>query len=179
MKKIIFPFGFALLFLTVQASAESGARKSFYVTTAAVLESDFEFAGDLNNEEEESSGYYLGIGYDALEWLSVEAGYTDANDYWNNNGLSSEVRMFEISALARMNVGENLSPYLRLGVYDASTQMGGPAAADSSETGVLWGLGVDYALTQRSGLRADFTPGDLDDDGLDRLMIGVFLRFGD
>ena len=56
-----------------------------YLVAAAVLESDFDFAGDANAQDEEGSGNFLSVGYRWSDRLSTELAYTDANDYKTSN----------------------------------------------------------------------------------------------
>ncbi len=157
----------------VAAQEENQSRK--YLTVGAVLQSDFEFAGDLNNYEEEGSGYYLGGGYSFNDTVSLELGYTDANDYTASNGEKSEVSMVELSGLTHMRFDSPISPYLRVGLYHAETAQHGGLEAD--ENGFFYGVGVDYALSQGQSLRLDFSPASVEGDDLDRLMLGLVVDF--
>ena len=84
----------AVLLLPSRGLAQNQADTAthFYVTAGAVLESSFEFAGQMNNLEEEGSGFYLGGGYSFNDKISLELGYTGANDYSNNAGQYSDVK---------------------------------------------------------------------------------------
>ena len=66
------------LMLTGPAAAEN--LSGFYMSAAAVLESDFDFAGNANDQDEEGSGNFLAAGYRWSNRLSTELAYTDAND---------------------------------------------------------------------------------------------------
>lgn len=158
---------------SVAAQEENQSRK--YLTVGAVLQSDFEFAGDLNNYEEEGSGYYLGGGYSFNNMVSLELGYTDANDYTAGNGEKSEVSMVELSGLTHMRFDSPLAPYLRVGLYHAETSQHGGLEAD--ENGFFYGVGVDYALSKGQSLRLDFSPANAEGDDLDRLMLGLVVDF--
>jgi hypothetical protein len=153
------------------AQNETDTATHFYVTAGAVLESSFEFAGQTNDLEEEGSGFYLGGGYSFNDMISLELGYTGANDYTNNAGQYSDVKMYELSGLTHIRMKNPFSPYLRLGLYQASSD-----ASNTSENegnGFLYGFGVDYTLSDGQYLRFDFTPGNIEGDELARLMIGL------
>ncbi|EJW20821.1 hypothetical protein IMCC14465_06170 [alpha proteobacterium IMCC14465] len=154
-----------------QAQSENETATHFYVTAGAVLESNFEFAGNLNNLEEEGSGYYLGGGYSFSEMISLEVGYTEANDYSNNGGQYSDVKMYELSGMTHLRFENPFSPYLRLGLYHASSD--DAPSPEIDDTGILYGVGVDYSLSEGQFIRLDFTPGNAEGDELDRLMIGL------
>jgi len=84
-----------LLSAHAQAQSQTNPDTHFYVTAGAVLQSSFEFAGPKNNLEEEGSGYFIGGGYSLNDMISFELGYTGANDYSNNAGQYSDVKMYE------------------------------------------------------------------------------------
>ncbi|MGC6472951.1 MAG: outer membrane beta-barrel protein [Parvibaculales bacterium] len=165
-----------LLLVTPSVLHAEGA-KDYYLTMGAVLESDFEFAGNLNDLEEEGSGYYLGAGKLLSDMISLELAFTDANDYSNSAGQVSEVNMIELSGLARLNKDMPVTPYIRLGLYHARADMNNSPGAD--ETGFLYGVGLDYELSEGHSLRLDFTPGSVDGEDLERLMIGLVVSFHD
>ena len=77
------------LMLTGPAAAEN--LSGFYMSAAAVLESDFDFAGNANDQDEEGSGNFLAAGYRWSDRLSTELAYTDANDYKNQQFGTSQV----------------------------------------------------------------------------------------
>ncbi|MGC6512606.1 MAG: outer membrane beta-barrel protein [Parvibaculales bacterium] len=160
-----------------QSTLHAEEQGGYYLTVGAVLESDFEFAGNLNELEEEGSGYYLGGGTFLSDTLSLELAYTDANDYSNDAGQVSEVNMIELSGLARWNRDIPVTPYVRLGLYHASADLNNSPGVD--ETGFLYGVGLDYEFSQGHSLRLDFTPGSIDGEDLDRLMIGLVVPFSD
>lgn len=72
------------------AQNQTDTANHFYVTASGVLESSFEFAGQTSDLEEEGSGFYLGGGYSFNDMISLELGYTGANDYTNNAGQYSD-----------------------------------------------------------------------------------------
>ena len=163
----------AVLLLPFRGLAQNQADTAthFYVTAGAVLESSFEFAGQMNNLEEEGSGFYLGGGYSFNDKISLELGYTGANDYSNNAGQYSDVKIYELSGLTHIRLENPFSPYLRLGLYQASSDDSN--TSENEDNGFLYGFGVDYTLSEGQYLRFDFTPGNVDGDELDRLMIGL------
>ena len=85
--------------LALSGGAGAAAAPGFYVSVGAILESDFDFAGNVNEQDEEGSGNLLALGYRWSDLLSGEIVYTDANDYRNVQFGSSEVNMWEAAAL--------------------------------------------------------------------------------
>jgi len=171
--------GFIALTCLLLFPAHSSAQEldPYYLTLGAVLESDFEFAGDLNELEEEGSGYYLGAGKFLSNLLSFELAYTEANDYTNNIGQTSEVSMVELSGLARLKQEALVTPYVRLGLYHANADLNNSPGTD--ETGFLFGVGLDYEFSHGRSVRLDFTPGSVEGDDLNRLMIGLVVSINE
>ena len=85
-----------------------------YLVAAAVLEGNFDFAGDANAQDEEGSGNFLAVGYRWSDRLSTELAYTDANDYKNQQFGTSKVDMWEVAALIHGGYAGQFDPYFRL-----------------------------------------------------------------
>ncbi|CAI8347556.1 MAG: Uncharacterised protein [Rhodobiaceae bacterium UBA7378] len=178
--------------LALSGGARAAAAPGFYVSVGAILESDFDFAGNVNEQDEEGSGNLLALGYRWSDLLSGEIVYTDANDYRNVQFGSSEVNMWEAAALIHipalldrqthidMSYGGDFAPYLRLGAYRAEFREDWTAGIRSSSSdGLLWGVGVDYEVRPGGIVRLDYTPGSIDGDTLDRLTLGLVVHFSD
>lgn len=170
-------FGLLAVLFSVSSPVFAEEPQPYYLTLGAVLESDFEFAGDLNGLEEEGSGYYIGAGKAFTEMFSLEVAYTDANDYSNNAGQVSEVNMIELSSITSFTNDAALSPYIRVGLYHANADVNNSPGTD--ETGFLYGVGLDYEFSEGNALRLDFTPGSFEGDDLKRLMIGLVVSIND
>ena len=178
--------------LALSGGARAAAAPGFYVSVGAILESDFDFAGNVNEQDEEGSGNLLALGYRWSDLLSGEIVYTDANDYRNVQFGSSEVNMWEAAALIHIpalldrqthidtSYGGDFAPYLRLGAYRAEFREDWTAGIRSSSSdGLLWGVGVDYEVRPGGIVRLDYTPGSIDGDTLDRLTLGLVVHFSD
>ncbi|MGI9440633.1 MAG: outer membrane beta-barrel protein [Parvibaculales bacterium] len=188
MKHFIYAMLAAIFtFSTAQAEVEPG---TYYGTIGAVLESEFAFASgngklDQNTKypagnEAKGSGWYIGAGYVFNDSVNFELGYTDSNDYENSAGPISEVNTLEASALIYWRVESPIAPYVRVGLYHTETTQTGPDAAitdDHSDDNVLYGVGFDWMVRDNAALRFDYTPGSIDDDDFERLMIGLVVNF--
>ncbi|MGB0343263.1 MAG: outer membrane beta-barrel protein [Parvibaculales bacterium] len=177
-------FAFGFLFTAAPAQADSRMDKA-YVSVAAIVSSDFEFAGDINGEQEEGSGFMLGVGYRQGQQLSYELAYTQANDYANDQGSYSKVYHWEAVALLHPAGEHAVSPYLRAGLYHARSRSNlyidgiSTVSGTSDKTEALIGAGVDYRLAPGRLVRLDFTRGGLKaEDRLDRLSLGLVMYFG-
>jgi opacity protein-like surface antigen len=166
------------LLLSGPVAAEN--LSGFYLSAAAVLESDFDFAGNANAQDEEGSGNLLAIGYRWSDRLSTGLAYTDANDYENQQFGTSQVNMWEIGALFHGAYAGKFDPYFRLSAYRAEFREDWTEGIrGNTSEGLLWGLGLDYRLTPGGVVRLEYAPGSLDGDDLDRLMLGAVLQFSD
>ena len=194
MLAAIFTFSAAL------AEVEPG---TYYGTIGAVLESEFAFAsgsGKLNGgtEEAKGSGWYIGAGYVFNDSVNFELGYTDSNDYENSTGPISEVNTLEASALIYWRVEAPIAPYVRVGLYHTETTQTSFHSAvkdsnnpniievdtnrritidDHSDDNVLYGVGFDWMVRDNAAVRFDYTPGSIDNDDFERLMIGLVVNF--
>ena len=169
-------FTIILGFLTV-LPARSQELTPYYLTLGAVIQSDYEFAGDLNDRAEEGNGYYTGAGKELSDMLNLELAYTDINNYSSSSGTETEARLIELSGIARFNQGAAVIPYVRLGVYHTTSDRQNTAGIEDS--GFLYGVGFDYEFSEGKAIRLDFTPGSVGGDDLDRLMIGMIISLGD
>ena len=199
MKHFIYAMLAAIFtFSTAQAEVEPG---TYYGTIGAVLESEFAFAsgnGKLNGgtEEANGSGWYIGAGYVFNDSVNFELGYTDSNDYENSSGPTSEANTLEASALIYWRVEAPIAPYVRVGLYHTETTQTSfhvtPTSDsdiitvdtgrditidDHSDDNVLYGVGFDWMVRDNAALRFDYTPGSIDNDDFERLMIGLVVNF--
>ena len=147
---------------------------------AAVLEGDFDFAGDANAQEEEGSGNFFAVGYRWSDRLSTELAYTDANDYKNQQFGTSKVDMWEVAALIHGGYAANLILISDCSAYRAEFRENWTEGIrGNTSEGLLWGLGLAYRLTPGGVVRLDYAPGSFGGDDLDRLMLGAVLQFSD
>jgi len=111
------------------------------------------------------------LGYDSGRILGAEiegsVGLIDDNDTFGDVRVKSEFD-YNVAAfaLARLPLSERFSVHVR-GGYDfrqlsveATDDLGGTAEADLDLDGFAYGIGAEYALSPRSGLRLDFTSYD-------------------
>lgn len=174
----------APVFITGSASA-GGLSDDVYLTVAAIERSDFEFAGDINAEQEQGSGYMLGIGVRQSDWLSYELDYSRANNYANDQGSYSRIYHWEAVALVHPWQFNAFTPYLRIGAYNAKSRSNlvvngsSQVSGNSTKNDVLFGAGLDYRLAEGKMLRVDFTRGgEAREDRLDRLSFGLVPHLG-
>jgi len=173
---------FAKLILSLILSGPVAAENISgpYLAAAAVLESDFEFAGNANDQQEEGSGNFLAAGFRWSDTLSTELACTDANDYKNDQFGTAQVDMWEVAALIHGAFEGPFDPYVRVGAYRAESRETGASGVSSKKSdGLLWGLGIDYRLAPGGVVRFEYTPGSFEGDELDRLMLGAVLQFSD
>ena len=204
MKHFIYAMLAAIFtFSTAQAEVEPG---TYYGTIGAVLESEFAFASgsgkleqnkdNLAGNEANGSGWYIGAGYVFNDSVNFELGYTDSNDYENSSGPTSEANTLEASALIYWRVEAPIAPYVRVGLYHTETKQtsfrvtptadpdiktvdisGVITTDDHSDDNVLYGVGFDWMVRDNAAVRFDYTPGSIDNDDFERLMIGLVVNF--
>ena len=154
---------------------------------------------NLAGNEANGSGWYIGAGYVFNDSVNFELGYTDSNDYENSSGPTSEANTLEASALIYWRVEAPIAPYVRVGLYHTETtqtsfksqvkdKTNAPRVAtvytdmvvetdNHSDDNVLYGVGFDWMVRDNAALRFDYTPGSIDNDDFERLMIGLVVNF--
>ena len=138
--------------------------------------------------EIDDSGYSLTLGYsfDAIEGFetSAELSYNElvtidlgGGNIRSDLGLNST----DLSALIGKQF-DGVTPFFRFGythgagdvyVADGTTA----SSASNSGNGYIFGLGLDIAVSQKSGVRFEYSQSDFDGDELDALRVGLIGRF--
>ncbi len=173
---------FALAFIlglgvaTAQAASMTGES---YVGVSAVLDSELEEDGsDLSLEY--GSGWTLTYGYNFADNISGEVNYTTIEDVTVTEGSASEtleMDTWDVSALIRRDFGSN-SGFIRLGYGDAEvTVETGGITASGSESGYIYGVGIDFGVTEKGAVRLEYNTAEYDDLEIDRLQLGTIIKF--
>lgn len=157
----VFAVAAASFALPTLAQVSTPSVSSAYVGGSlgqAELDLDCEGA---NCDKKDSTWRVFG-GYQFHRNFSAELGYANLGeatiDFGPGDQFSGEARAWDISAVGMLPVGP-VSLIGRLGLYRANTELRDSAtgeSADESNSGVLFGLGVQYDVTKNLGLRAEW-----------------------
>jgi hypothetical protein len=161
--------------LAATTSSSVLAETGFYIG-AQTGYSDIElsdFDDDLSVQ-----GY---AGYNFIDWLGVEAGYTDLGDFDVKDGNSSVgVEAVHLALVLNGKFGYGLNVIAKVGAYDADISPDIPNAAvkDTSETGYTYGA----FLLKQFGSTFGVTGGwqyfnSVDEVDFNNYFVGVRLQF--
>lgn len=118
-------------------------------------------------------------GYDFTENFGVE--FEGAVGVSDEDILGATVELNYLVGLygkAQVPVAERVDLFARLGVVNAELEIsGGGLSASNSETGVGFGVGGTFDLTQNVYLRGDYTRYDIEDYEADAFTLGVGMKF--
>lgn len=187
MKRQLVTMAFLSLF---SLSASSQGLYVFGGLDRNKIEAD---AGNFNISSSDN-GYALGAGYGFGDIYAVELGYRDIfsssvdeiyEDYEYKE--SSDVSALQISLLAQYPLNEKVSVFGRLGVgridIDSSTyenswgEISRESSSDS-KTKALFGIGARYAITEKVGVRAEYSRfAKIEDTTLSSLSLAVDYHF--
>ena len=146
---------------------------------------DFDCAGFTGCDTKDTAWRVFG-GYQFSRHFSAELGYAnlgEASFVDPVDPINVEGTAWDISAVGAFPVGP-VSIFGRLGLYSADIEASGPGgSADASNTGILFGVGVQYDFNKNLGLRAEWQQyNDVEDDvgtkaDVSVINVGVVWRF--
>lgn len=132
-------------------------------TPVLAADADWYLGADLNRtkfsvdgESESKTGLGLFLGYNLSKAVAFEAKYARLGT-WREDGVRIEVNTLNASVLGKAAVADDLVLFGRLGVARNTVEAGmGNLKASEHKTKALIGVGLDYALTPKMGLRAEY-----------------------
>lgn len=131
--------------------------------------------------DDEDTGMKLFGGYKFNKNIAIEGQWTDLGEVsaTGPGGTATvEVDGFGVAAVGMIPLSERFGLFGKVGAFmwDAS---GGGAASGTDEDGtdIMFGAGVNWNLTQKFGLRAEWERFDVDGDDVDFLSIGAQFNF--
>ena len=138
-----------LALLSTTAAADSGG----YVGGAAG------FASYNYSDVEDSTAFSIYGGYRPRDGgLGLEVGFLDLGDadITSISGMSLNISGFNVSATYGTvpNVASPLTIFGKLGLYSFDTELAG-AGMSASSSGLSFGVGLEYTITERLALRAE------------------------
>jgi hypothetical protein len=153
----------------------------------------YDYPGAVPSENDDSdTAWHLFVGWQPLEYLAITVGYADlgalsiVGDGGEGNGGAItdeiEVTAIDLSAIGMLPLGNfagedsflsRVSLFGQLGIAQASQDITfnseefGPFSGDSDQTNLIWGLGVNVAITEHLGTHLRYFDlgdvGDVDD----------------
>ena len=127
------------------------------------------------------------LGYNFSEWLALEAeGAIGVEDEEvSGGGIDASIGLnYLIGGYVKGQVplGERVNLYARAGIVQAELEAevsgGGFSDSDSaSETGAGYGAGAEFAVTEKFGIRGDYTRYDIEDIEADAFTVAATFKF--
>lgn len=134
------------------AASTAAAAPSYYVGVDAG-------STKLDGVDNRETSIGLFAGYNITPMFAVEGTYRRLADVVTNDfGPTANIKLDQIgiSGIAGMPVGAGFRVYGRLGYNNINAKVKvGAGAGDADESGVLYGLGLGYTLTQYVSARVE------------------------
>jgi OOP family OmpA-OmpF porin len=149
MKKLI-------VALIAGAAAMSAAQaQDTYTQPRAYVGVGVGTAQNKQADDSKASGKIYG-GYQLNQMWAAEAGYTDFGDHDAANG-KTKGNSYYLAGKATMPINEQFSAYGKLGVQHSERKFQSAALnVKDTDTGAYGALGVQYNLTQKVALTAEY-----------------------
>lgn len=145
---------------------------------------------DLDSIDDSDVTYGLALGYRLNPYFAAELSYVDlgAASYNPPDDVGAEVSAKGPagSLLFFWPVHERVAPYLRAGItiMDTTAKVSGSSSESTSRSNLLYGVGADFTLTDRFGVRVEWTryadvgSEDVTGEGnVDTIVAGVRFQF--
>ena len=160
-KWLVAALGTAAMVVSAAALAQKQATPGFYVGGEV---------GSFEADDESDTAFKILGGYQINRNIAAEFAYGQLLD---KGGV--EITAWELSGIYSFPLGNKFSIFGRLGfaMWDADA---GAAGSDDG-TDLLFGAGVQYDLTNKLGIRGQWTRYDVADEDADLFSIGLIYRF--
>jgi OOP family OmpA-OmpF porin len=185
-----------LLVLALFAASAAGAQeKGFYagvhIGQAEAKDTCDGISGPTVSCDEKDTSWKILGGYQFTRHFAAELGYSDLGEITASGpgGTASvEATAFELVGVGMFPIVDRFSVYGKLGLYRGETDANVntvllTTSSSESNTDITFGFGVRYDFGARFGVRAewqryqDVGGGDIGEDDIDVLSIGLLLRF--
>lgn len=135
----------------------------------------------FTNCDDEDTGIKIFGGYKFNPNFGVEASWVDLGEVsvaGPGGSASVAVDGFGLAAVGMIPLNERFGVFGKVGLYMWDVSGGGLATGISDDgSDIMFGAGVNWNLTDRFGLRAEWERFDIDGDDVDFLSIGAQLNF--
>ena len=136
------------------------------------------FIDEPGIDDDDTGGKIFG-GYRFNDYFAIEGSFYDFGEM-NEGGNQLELDGVGLAAVGSIPVSERFSLFGKLGVHAWDAEISGAIASrfsDDSDTDAFYGIGVEYALTDRWDIRGELERYEVDDVDLDVASIGISFNF--
>lgn len=132
--------------------------------------------------DDNDTGYKLFGGYEFHQYLAVEGTYADYGEVKASAPgfvVGAEATSLAVSVKGEYQVTDSLGLFAKLGVarWDAEVSVAGLGDTDDDGSGSTWGIGAQYPLTDKVGVRAEWERTAFDSDDVDLWSVSIVYRF--
>jgi len=184
-KQVVLACVAVMLFLVAGTAAAQG-----YIGAGAGL-TNLNVCDDLTATgattcDDEDTGLKIFGGYKFNPNFAIEGAWIDLGEVSASDGVvnvAAEVDGFQIAAVGMFPINPKFGIFGKVGVFmwDVSATASAPGfgSAQASDDGndIMFGAGVNWNLTTRFGLRAEWERFDIDGDDVDFISIGAQFNF--
>lgn len=110
------------------------------------------FCDSGSNCEDSDMGWKVFAGYDVNSSLAIEAGYNSLGKV-NSSSNSSEVSGFELAAVGKMALNNQIGVFGKAGVFKWTADNND---GERSSTDLMYGLGADYKVNDNISVRGEW-----------------------
>lgn len=174
-QRAIYVIAFLMSFTAAQAQ-----EAEHYFGVSGIIDATIEYDSSLFLDDETNSGFILNYGRQLNQTVAVEGAYARYLDLNYGEGfLVQELTAIELSAVVKP---QNSGAFLRIGYSNgeqsASSDTVDGLDFDSDDSGLIYGVGMDFDTPSKGGkFRLEYTIGDYDDGEIKRIAIGSFINF--
>jgi OOP family OmpA-OmpF porin len=159
-KLLVAMMGAGAVALSTGAMAQQGPTPGFYVGGEV---------GTFDIEDEDDTAFKITGGYQINRTFAAEVSY---GNFFDKGGV--EITGFELVGVATFPLANKFSAYGKLGFLMWEAEGFGQS---EDGTDLTFGLGVQYDVTNKLGIRAGWQRYDADDSDADLFSLGVIYRF--
>ena len=171
------------ILLTMGMTGSVAAANGFYAG-ASIGKSSVDLCGDFFGItcDDEDTGWKIFGGYNLSRNLGFEASWADLGEVSVSGGgvwatAESDAIAFSVKGMLPLN--EQFGVFGKIGLafwdYEEDSNLFGPWSDDG--TGLMFGIGAEYAFSNQFGVRGEWERFDIEDEDVDLLSIGAVIKF--
>ena len=174
-------FVFASVAVMLFAAAGTAAAQGYIGAGAGITKMDL--CDDLGATacDDEDTGMKIFGGFKFNPNFGLEASWVDLGEVSASASgvtVTGEVDGFGLAVMGMIPLNEKFGFFGKVGAYMWDATVSGPGGSVSDDgTDIMFGAGVNWNLTTRFGLRAEWERFDIDGDDVDFLSIGAQFNF--
>ena len=173
-----------VLGLTILTIGSFASHATAGYVGASFVQTDSEFQTAVDNFDADDSSYKLFFGKQFSRSFDLEVSYRDLGTHQQTigaNTVDAEITAYDIAARGVLPLGKRIQLFGKAGLarveIDGSLDAGGLVQnLDVDDWDPIYGVGLDFKLTNSIGLRAEWETYEVDDD-LNSLSAGAFFHF--